>query len=206
MILAQPEIRAAVDNGEIRFDPPLEDSQWGEVSVDLRLGNQFTKLSEAEGAKFSVAKGLSTIGASGLWVSRDLTNDEFGVPQTQVLEPNDFVLVLTHERITIPRHLIALVEGRSTYATVGLTMHQTAPWIQPGWSGRITLEIRNSGPLNIELTPLIDRPCQLTFFQLTSPLDESTGYCENPRIPRPNPSIKAARVIASGRKVAEGPR
>ena len=180
MILAQPEIRAAVDNGEIRFDPPLEDSQWGEASVDLRLGNQFTKLSEAEGAKFSVAKGLSTIGASGLWVSRDLTNDEFGVPQTQVLEPNDFVLVLTHERITIPRHLIALVEGRSTYARVGLTMHQTAPWIQPGWSGRITLEIRNSGPLNIELTPLIDRPCQLTFFQLTSPLDESTGYGGKP--------------------------
>ncbi len=55
-------------------------------------------------------------------------------------------------------------------------MHQTAPWIQPGWNGQITLEIRNSGPLNIELTPLEDMPCQLTFFQLTSVLSDETAY------------------------------
>jgi dCTP deaminase len=72
--------------------------------------------------------------------------------------------------------MIAMVEGRSTYARVGLSMHQTAPWIQPGWNGQITLEIRNSGPLKIELTPLIDMPCQLTFFQLSSELAEAAAY------------------------------
>jgi dCTP deaminase len=83
---------------------------------------------------------------------------------------------MTHERIRMPNHLIGLVEGRSTYARVGLTMHQTAPWIQPGWAGQITLEIRNSGPLRIDLTPIVDRPCQITFFQLTTPLSPQQAY------------------------------
>jgi len=55
-------------------------------------------------------------------------------------------------------------------------MHQTAPWIQPGWNGHITLETRNSGQFKIELTPLDDMPCQLTFFQLTAELDETMAY------------------------------
>lgn len=72
--------------------------------------------------------------------------------------------------------MIALIEGRSTYARVGLSMHQTAPWIQPGWDGQIILEIMNNGPLQIELTPLKDRPCQLTFFTLSSPVSEDMAY------------------------------
>jgi deoxycytidine triphosphate deaminase len=59
-------------------------------------------------------------------------------------------------------------------------MHQTAPWIQPGWNGHITLEIRNSGPLNIELTPIADMPCQLTFFELTSELPVGEAYGSRP--------------------------
>lgn len=99
-----------------------------------------------------------------------------GKPEKYELSSGEFVLALTHERITMPRHLIALVEGRSTYARVGLSMHQTAPWIQPGWAGQITLEIRNSGPLNIALQPLLDRPCQLTFFQLSKELEQAQAY------------------------------
>ena len=59
-------------------------------------------------------------------------------------------------------------------------MHQTAPWIQRNWNGQITLEIRNSGPLEIELAPLEDMPCQLTFFQLTSELSEALAYGSRP--------------------------
>lgn len=177
MILSQPEIRTAVEKGEIRFDPPLEERQWGEASVDLRLGLKFTKLKPADGATFSMARGIGVIAQSGLWVEKTLEEkDDFGHRETVKLESNDFILALTHERVWIPRHLIALVEGRSTYARVGLSMHQTAPWIQPGWNGQITLEIRNSGPLKIELIPLEDMPCQLTFFQLTSELPETKAY------------------------------
>jgi len=55
-------------------------------------------------------------------------------------------------------------------------MHQTAPWIQPGWRGPIVLEIMNNGPLTIELTPYFDRPCQLSFLRLSSPVPEGAEY------------------------------
>ena len=181
MILSQNEIRAAVDRGEIRFDPGLEERQWGEASVDLRLGLSFTKLKRVEGLTVSMAKGIGAIAESGLWQQKTLNiKDQFGKPETFVLDPDEFVLALTYEHVYMPRNLIAMVEGRSTYARVGLSMHQTAPWIQPGWHGQITLEIRNSGPLKIELTPLIDMPCQLTFFQLSSELAESKAYGSRP--------------------------
>jgi dCTP deaminase len=69
-----------------------------------------------------------------------------------------------------------MVEGRSTYARAGLSMHQTAPWLQPGWHGQITLEIRNSGNNVIMLTPIIDQPCQVMFMCLTSEVPEKDAY------------------------------
>lgn len=177
MILANPEIRAAVNAREITFDPPLEERQWGEASIDLRLGTQFTRLKSVPGLKISLHGGLG--GISGIWETMELDpTDAFGKPNSFCLEPDEFILGLTHESIAIPRNVIAHVEGRSTYARLGLSMHQTAPWIQPGWSGRIVLEIKNHGPVRVELTPLLDRPCQLTFFQLTSALPQALAYGE----------------------------
>ena len=177
MILSHRELKREIDARHIVFDPPLEERQWGEASIDLRLGRKVTKFKPADGMTFSVAGGLGAIADSGLWTEKTLEEDDgLGQPGQLVLKPNEFALALTHERITVPRNLIALVEGRSTYARVGLTMHQTAPWIQPGWSGQITLEIRNSGLWSIALTPLIDMPCQLTFLQLTSPVPKGKAY------------------------------
>jgi dCTP deaminase len=87
---------------------------------------------------------------------------------------------MTYERVDVPGDLIGRIEGRSTYARVGLSVHQTAPWIQPGWSGRIVLEIMNHGPLQIDLTPLEDRPCQLSFFKLTKTLPKNARYGTRP--------------------------
>ena len=177
MILSHAEIRKAVEDGKIQFDPPLEDRQWGEASVDLRLGYQFTRLKDASGITVSVAEGLGGLADSGLWVTRELeTDDDFGRPESFEIRTGQFVLAKTHESVKIPRDLIARVEGRSTYARVGLSMHQTAPWIQPGWSGPIVLEIMNSGPLTLKLVPTEDRPCQLTFFRLTSEVPEAWAY------------------------------
>jgi dCTP deaminase len=177
MILSQPEIRAEVEKGCIKFDPPLEEKQWHEASVDLRLGFKFVKLSPKRGLKLSLAHGMPIIAGTGLWAEKVLKNrDELGKKETFTLDPDEFVLAQTYERIWVPRHLIAMVEGRSSYARAGLSMHQTAPWLQPGWNGQITLEIRNSGPFNIELTPTEDMPCQVTFFQLTSELSEAAAY------------------------------
>lgn len=177
MILSQPDLRAAVESNQIGFDPPLQDIQWGEASVDLRLGFSFTKLDAADGLTVSVAEGLGTLGKSNFWKTKVLKeHDEFGKREHFVLEPKEFVLALTYESIKVPRNMIALVEGRSTYARVGLSMHQTAPWIQPGWSGPIVLEMMNNGPLHLRLTPKVDRPCQVTFFELKSELPDTLGY------------------------------
>jgi dCTP deaminase len=178
MILSRPDLILAVQNRQIVFDPPLEDRQYGEASVDLRLGHSFTIFKPGfEGLSVSVAKGLQTLGRLQVWATKELRNeDELGQREVFKLDPGKFVLALTHESVTVPKNMIALIEGRSTYARVGLSMHQTAPWIQPGWSGRIVLEIMNHGPLTIELTPEIDKPCQLTFFHLTSEVPSEYVY------------------------------
>jgi dCTP deaminase len=181
VILAQVEIRKAVADGEIRFDPPLEETQWHEASVDLRLGFKFTKLVAKRGIKVSLAYGLSSIADAGLWKEKTLRReDELGKAEVYSVEPGEFILAQTYERIWVPRRLIAGVEGRSSYARAGLSMHLTAPWLQPGWNGLLTLEIYNAGPLTIELTPGLDRPCQLTFFLLTSEVPEDIAYGARP--------------------------
>jgi dCTP deaminase len=177
MILSHIDIHKEVKDGNIVFTPSLEERQWGEASVDLRLGFQFTQFKDISGITISVADGLRSIGALNLWETETLPEkNKLGQRSAFELHPGKFVLALTHESIQIPRHLIGLVEGRSTYARLGLSMHQTAPWIQPGWSGPIVLEIANHGNMVIKLTPLIDRPCQLTFFELKSPLPQELAY------------------------------
>lgn len=181
MILSQADLRRAVEAGEIGFTPTLEEKQWGEASIDLRLGFQFTKLRKCDGVKFSLAEGLGIIGAMKIWETRELQErDSFGKVEQFDLDPGEFILAKTYETITVPKNLIALVEGRSTYARMGLSMHQTAPWIQPGWRGPIVLEIMNNGPLVITLTPLKDRPCQLTFFELKSEVPADALYGSRP--------------------------
>jgi len=173
MILSQKDIRKLVKTNKISFAPELEETQWGEASVDLHLGRQFTWYRKGiEGVTLSVAQGLGTLGSLNLFETED--RDSYD------LLPGELVLALTHESVKVPNKLIARVEGRSTYARVGLSMHHTAPWIQPGWEGQIVLEISNHGPLPIKLTPLLDRPCQLSFLELKSAVPPSIAYGSRP--------------------------
>lgn len=181
MILSYPDLRQAVDAGEIGFAPVLENDQWGEASINLRLSFEFTKLRKYDGVTLSLSAGLSTIGAMKIWDTIILKEkDEHGNVQRYTLKPGDFILAQTYETVSVPKNLIGRVEGRSTYARMGLSMHQTAPWLQPGWSGQIILEIMNNGPFEIALTPLQDRPCQVTFFQLTRDVPPSALYGSRP--------------------------
>lgn len=152
MILSQPELRQAVAEGKIRFEPGIEETQWSEAGINLRLGLKFTKFKETD-MIIPLAKGIKHLNSS-LWHEETFPiKDSFGKRRSYVIEKDEFILAQTYERIWIPRNMIARVEGRSTYARVGLSMHETAPWLQPGWDGQITLEIRNNGPFRIELTP-----------------------------------------------------
>lgn len=108
MILAQSEIREAVEKGEIVFDPPLQAKQWAEATVNLRLGTKFTKLKPSPGVKLSMTHGIGTILDSGLWVEDDYGTDKFGKKQSYCLDPDEFILALTYERIQMPRNLKGL--------------------------------------------------------------------------------------------------
>jgi dCTP deaminase len=117
----------------------------------------------------------------GLWQEKTFPHrDELGKRQGFTIDPDEFILAQTYEHVYIPGHLIARVEGRSTYARVGLSMHETAPWLQPGWHGQITLEIKNSGPLKVKLLPVDDMPCQVTFMRLSKSLSQGQGYGSRP--------------------------
>ncbi len=178
MILSKSDIRESVAKGRIRFSPSLQEEQWGQASIDLRLGHTFVSLKKVKGLIVSVADGLDPVIQAKLWNTKELpqSHELDEEVETFTLHPGRFVLAMTYEHVTVPNDLIARIEGRSTYARVGLSVHQTAPWLQPGWKGHITLEIMNNGPLPIILTPLKDRPCQITFSRLSSPVSEDQAY------------------------------
>ncbi len=175
MLFARREIIQAINDGQIRFDPPISDSQIGETSIDLRLGRTFVKIRDQKGITVSPSSGLASL--KGLFDTHECPAvDTFGRPTEFILEPKDFILGVTYEKVMLSNDIVGIVEGRSTYARLGMSMHQTAPWIQPGWEGQITLEFLNAGPLRLSLIPGVDRPCQLSFMRLSSALTTTEAY------------------------------
>jgi deoxycytidine triphosphate deaminase len=82
----------------------------------------------------------------------------------------------TAEKVFIPSDLVGFVEGRSSYARIGVTIHVTAPKIDPGFEAPITLEMANFGKIAVDLRAGIDQPAQLMLFRLSTPLDEQQLY------------------------------
>lgn len=103
----------------------------------------------------------------GLW--EDVEADEF------LLKPGEFVLAQTLETICLPPDLVGMVEGRSSWARLGVTIHVTAPKIDPGFTGNITLEMSNLGKVPI-LLRAGDQPAQLMFFRISSVLESDDLY------------------------------
>ena len=162
MILANTEIHQALDAGHIGITPePLPRVNSGDgvcpyqtSAVDLKLGNEISFFNPGLAINIDLTKG----GFAGLFgansTSRELTNQD----QPYVLEPQRLVLGKTLEKIDLPINdngpcFAARVEGKSSYARCGLLVHFTAPTIHSGFSGHITLELINLGPLGITLRP-----------------------------------------------------
>jgi dCTP deaminase len=89
------------------------------------------------------------------------------------MERGAFVLATTFERIRLPNHLAARVEGKSSLARLGISVHFTAPKIDPGWQGPITLELYNLGAFVVELKPKMEI-CALIIERLGKPARQ--GY------------------------------
>ncbi len=91
-----------------------------------------------------------------------------------VLHPGEFVLGATRERVAVPPDLVARVEGRSSIGRLAVVVHATAGFIDPGFDGRITLELSNLGRLPVKLYPGM-RISQVVFHTMTSPAERPCG-------------------------------
>lgn len=171
-MLSKPDLLRYLADGSLCFDPGIESDQIAQVSIDLRLGRKFSTFREPPAYLPAIHVD------SSIWDSRDLWNHE----ERDVfrLEPGAFVLAQTLERVRIPHDLVGLLEGRSSFARVGVTIHVTAPKIDPGFDATITLEMANFGRVPVDLRAEIDRPAQLMLLRISSPLEAGDLYGASP--------------------------
>lgn len=161
MVLSDGDIQKALAAHTIRIDPsPDYAKQLGSCSLDLRLGREFRVFNA--GKMTCIDPNIPTSGEG--------TTDEVIVEDGMsfILQPGDFVLAVTLETVTLPDHLVARLEGRSSLGRLGIVVHSTASVIDPGWSGRIVLELGNLGKMPVALYPGM-RICALTFEELSAP-------------------------------------
>lgn len=167
-MLSKPDILAYIRQGKIVFDPPVANNRVAQVSVDLKLGRKFTTFKKPPGYLPCINVDESVWSSTDLWSHSE--QDTFR------LEPGGFVLAQTLERVYIPPDLVGFIEGRSSWARIGVTIHVTAPKIDPGFNAPITLEMANFGKVAIELRAGIDEPAQLMFFELSTTISEADVY------------------------------
>lgn len=166
MILSDQDILREIDAGHLKFDPMIEPDQISTSSIDLRLANVFTVPTEPKsGISLTIDPGEISPEAVFADYAETVTvqpGDRFEV------NPGAFILGYTLERIELPDHLAARIEGRSSMARFGVSVHQSAPTVQASFAGQLRLEISNVGPYTVRLEPGM-RFCQLIVEQLSSP-------------------------------------
>ncbi len=164
MILSDVSIFEALDQGEIEVDP-FDKENVQPSSIDIRVDNLFR-----------VFRNDSTPYIDPKLPQEDLTElVEVDQDGAFILHPGEFVLGSTLERLAIGRTLVGLLEGKSSLGRLGLLIHSTAGFINPGWDGHITLELSNVANLPIAIYPGM-KIGQVSFMQLTKPA--SVGYGE----------------------------
>ena len=166
MLLSKEEIRKAVDAGDIGIDPMPDDDRIQPSSVDLRLGPALLVY------PMEPVRGV-TLAPRELRVMDYARRVDLAADRPYAIPPNGFVLGATLERVAIPLTLAARVEGKSTLARLGLMIHISAPKIDPGFRGNITLEMFNLGRFALNLSYGMDI-CALMFEQLGRPTAQ--GY------------------------------
>ncbi|WP_106819782.1 dCTP deaminase [Janibacter massiliensis] len=163
MLLSDRDIRAEVEAGRVGLDP-WDASMIQPSSVDVRL-DKFFRLFDNH--KYPVIDPAEDQPELTRLVEVDPA-DGF------VLHPGEFVLGSTLEQVTLPDDLAARVEGKSSLGRLGLLTHATAGFVDPGFSGHVTLELSNVATLPIMLWPGM-KIGQLCFFRLSSPAEHPYG-------------------------------
>lgn len=161
MILSDRDIKKFFKQKKIKIVPePNWPLQLGPASVDFKLGEEFRVFNHAK-KPYIDPKQEDTF--------HNLTKKlKATANRPFVLQPGQFVLGVTLEHLELSEDVGARIEGRSSWGRLGIIVHSTAGYIDPGFKGRLTLEISNIGMLPVLLYPKM-RVCQIAFETLSSP-------------------------------------
>ena len=163
MLLSDRDIIADVDAGRIRLDP-WDPSMVQPSSVDVRLDRFFRLFDNHKYPYIDPAEDQP-----------ELTRlIEVPADEPFVLHPGEFVLGSTYELVGLPDDLAARLEGKSSLGRLGLLTHSTAGFVDPGFTGHVTLELSNVATLPIKLWPGM-KIGQLCFFRLSSAAEHPYG-------------------------------
>ena len=163
MILSDKEIKEYLRTGKLVIKP-LEENQIKSASIDLTLGNEFG-IFKQENTPF-----LDLMDLNSNHIRKIKVDEREGF----VLQPKKFVLGIIREYIKLPTDLAAYVEGRSSLGRLGVLVHITAGFIDPGWEGHLVLEMMNANEIPVIIYPGM-RVCKLVLFKLSSPSEVPYG-------------------------------
>lgn len=162
MIFSDRDIKRLIQENVIRVEPaPDLDLQLGSCSLDLRLSNEFSLFEHNRSPYIDVRDPQQVQHVTKVVTVED--GDFF------VLHPRTFALAVTIERLELPDNIVARLEGRSSLGRLGIVVHATASIIDPGWRGRLVLELANHGLMPVALYPGM-RVCSVTFEPLSTPV------------------------------------
>lgn len=165
MIFSDTMLIEAIRTGLVAFDPPVDIGvQVQPASVDLRLGDTFRVYNYAQHALIDPSEDVDLDGISELV-------HQNGEPF--ILHPGAFVLGSTLEYVTLADNIVGRLEGRSSIGRLGVIVHSTAGYVDPGFHGNITLEISNIGKIPVALRAGM-RVCQITLME-TGPVARPYG-------------------------------
>ncbi|MBD3156963.1 dCTP deaminase [Candidatus Peregrinibacteria bacterium] len=148
MILSDTTLHRMLKEGSLVVDP-ISDESIQPASIDCRLGDHFLLIEDTT---------MEIITLDSEIHYREIEGDAITIP------PHSFLLATTKEYVKLPDSLTAFVEGRSSIGRIGLFI-QNAGWVDPGFEGRITLELYNANSLPIKLQKN-RRICQLVFCKM----------------------------------------
>ena len=163
MLLSDRDIRAEVEAGRIGLEPYAADLVQPS-SIDVRLDRYFRVFENHRYPHIDPAEEQAEL-------TREVLPED-GEPF--ILHPGEFALGSIYEVVTLPDDIAARVEGKSSLGRLGLLTHATAGFIDPGFSGHVTLELSNVATLPIKLWPGM-KIGQFCFFRLTSPAEHPYG-------------------------------
>jgi dCTP deaminase len=158
MILSDRDILGEIEAGRIQIDP-LERECVQPSSVDLHLGNKLLLFRNSHRPYIDVREPADDL----------MEMHEVAYGDSIAVHPLEVLLASTYETVTLPEDLVARLEGKSSLARLGLQVHATAGFVDPGWQGYLTLELSNVTKFPILIYPGM-KIVQISFMRMSSPV------------------------------------